>query len=92
MRLAAIACLMLLVSGCSDSYESQTWRLATVMKYNKIGSSRDYWLVKYNFFGDWEKVSLIFGFMDDRAFCEEIAALYVKKYPSDKYMCMAANY
>jgi uncharacterized lipoprotein NlpE involved in copper resistance len=87
----AIAIVILLLVGCSNSLDSQTFRLATFIKYNQMGSSRDYWLVKHNLLGDLEKVSLIFGFADDREFCEEVASLYMKKYPASRYLCTAAN-
>lgn len=57
----------------------------------KGGDSTDQWLLKYNMFGEWEKVTLGFGFMDDSAFCMEIADLYMRKYPGERYSCMLAN-
>ena len=41
--------------------------------------------------GDWEKVTLVFGLTDDSEFCDDLAQLYMGKYPLDKYRCMPAN-
>lgn len=83
--------LCLILAGCSDSLEDQHANLENFVKSHKIGSSSDMWLMKHNAFGDWEKVTLIFGFMDDGEFCEDIAQLYMGKYPLDKFRCAPAN-
>lgn len=88
---ATILGLALLLFGCSDSLEGQTERWGKFLKNNRYGTSSDSWLVKRNAFGDWEKVAVVFGFLDDREFCEDIAGLYMKKYPSDRYRCDSAN-
>lgn len=80
-----------LLVGCSDSLEDQAARLEKFVKANRYGSSRDQWLIKHNAFGDWEKVTLVFGYMDDREACDEIVQLYIQKYPLAKYRCEAAN-
>jgi len=74
---ATCLALILLLAGCSDSLEDQAARYDKFVKANKYGYSRDQWLMKHNAFGDWEKVALVFGFMDDEEFCEDIAKLYV---------------
>lgn len=77
--------------GCSDSLEDQTARLEKFVTANKYGSSRDYWLVKRSMFGSLDKAALVFGLMDDQEFCEDLAKLYMSKYPADRYFCLPAN-
>ncbi len=91
-RRTALGCVLcLIVAGCSDSLEDQHERLEKFVKTHRVGSSSDMWLMKHNAFGDWERVTLVFGFMDDREFCDDIADLYMQKYPLDKYLCVRAN-
>lgn len=87
---AAITAL-LAISGCSESYEDQTAALEKFTQKTRVGTSADVWLMKHNFFGEWEKVTLVFGFTDDFDFCQEIADLYMGKYPTDRYSCFLAN-
>lgn len=86
-----VGALVLCLAGCDDSLESQRASLDKFVAKSRIGSSSDVWLTKFNALGDWERVALIFGFMDDREFCEDIAQLYMKKYPVDRYRCDRAN-
>lgn len=91
-RLTACAIIVaILLAGCSDSLQDQMARLEKFVNAHQYGSSKDVWLIKKNAFGDFEKVALVFGFMSDREFCEEVADLYMKKYPADKYICFPAN-
>lgn len=80
-----------LLFGCKDSLESQHERIEKFVKTNRIGSGSDAWLIKHNTFGDFERVALVFGFINDSEFCQDIAELYMKKYPADRYICMLAN-
>ena len=73
--------------GC-NSLEVQKARLEGFVKDHPFGSSRDVWLVKQNFFGQYEKVALVFGFVNDYEFCDDVAQLYMRKYPNDRYMCV----
>jgi len=83
--------LCLSLAGCSDSLEDQQARIEKFVKSNRYGNSADQWLIKRNAFGDFEKVALVFGFMNDSEFCEDIATLYMGKYPRDRYICLPAN-
>lgn len=77
--------------GCKDSLEDQVAAWEKFVSKNRYGSDADVWLVKHNAFGDWERVALIFGFTDDRSFCDDVATLHMKKYPADRYRCDKAN-
>lgn len=89
-RTLAVLAGILLIAACTD-IQSQLSRLDAFVRWNKIGSSSDFWLLKYNLLGEWERVTLVFGFLDDRAFCQDIATLYMQKYPAERYTCEKAN-
>lgn len=91
MRLIVIMCSILFLSSCSENYDDQLNSLAKHVGKKSLGNSKDYWLVKENMLGQWDKTVLIFGYMDDFDFCNELAAMYMAKHPLDKYICMAAN-
>lgn len=78
------------LSGCGQSYDSQSARLSRFVGLNKVGSSADYYLVKHGMGGP-ERVALVYGFASDFEFCVEVATLYSEKYPADRYTCEAAN-
>lgn len=80
-----------LLFACEESYTDQFKKFEARVAANRLGSSADYWVVKHNALGQWEKVALVFGFMDDRKFCGEVIELYMRRYPSDRYMCLPAN-
>ncbi|MGB3389484.1 MAG: hypothetical protein WBA88_16035 [Pseudaminobacter sp.] len=73
------------------TYQDQLDNLMDAVKKKKIGGTTDYWLTKTNFFGDADRVALVFGLMGDLEFCQDIAELYMLKYPQSKYYCLAAN-
>lgn len=91
MRMLFVAAAALVLVGCSDSLEDQTARLEKFAKANKYGTSNDYWLVKNSPIAGPNKVALVFGLMDDREFCEDLARLYMNKYRGDRYTCLSAN-
>lgn len=87
-------CLVALVAlaGCKPSYDDQIVALDKLLSKAAMGSSRDFWLVKASSFGGpHDRVALVFGFLDDYTFCLEIADLYMKRYPMDRYVCLPAN-
>lgn len=91
MKWLSIIPVLLFVSSCSDSYENQQQALVSFVNKKQLGSSKDYWLTKKNMLGEWEKTVLVFGHMDDYDVCNDLASLYMSKYPLDKYSCMATN-
>lgn len=72
-----------------QTYEDQSAALAEFALGNKVGSSKDVWLVKRSFVP--ERVALFFGYMDDWGACYEFQTLYVQRYPMDSYACEYAN-
>lgn len=86
-----VACLVLAGCGESDSYKRQTRSIEWFFSLGKTGSSRDWGLVKTNLFGERDPVGVIYGFMDDREFCTEIADMYNAKYPAARLHCEPMN-
>lgn len=80
----------LALAGCS-SYEAQVGRLETFAGFGQVGSSRDVWMEKFNFAGEWEKTALIFGYADDYEACNNMVAAWKAQYPLDTYRCNTAN-
>jgi hypothetical protein len=87
----SLVCLLLLAACNDSSLEGQQAKWETFVQANRYGTSADIWLVKHNAFGDLEKVGVVFGFLDDYKFCDEVAAMYMQRYPADRYSCMIAN-
>ncbi len=84
------AAAALFITSCTPSYEEQSEKLSKFIKGNQIGSSPDYFLVKYGMAGP-ERVALIYGMAPDLEFCQEIAQTYMTKYPGSTYQCELAN-
>lgn len=74
-----------------NTYDEQVAGLETYAKAHRLGQSADVWLVKTNFYGEAEKVTLFFGYWDDWTACAEFAQIYMQRYPSDTYSCRLAN-
>lgn len=89
----ALAAILLPLAGCSKpSYTEQVSDLVAYLAKGQIGDSRDYWLVKASSLGsDVDRVALVFGLMNDLAFCLDVADLYMRRYPADRYTCIPAN-
>ncbi|MEP9349191.1 hypothetical protein [Xanthobacter sp. KR7-225] len=90
VKAAALSLSALLVS-CGDTEDARRFAFEKFITNNRVGSAPDYWLVKYNALSQYERVALVFGFMEDFAFCQEVAELYMRKYPMDHYSCEKAN-
>jgi hypothetical protein len=90
-RILLVSCL--LIAGCDngDSYVRQVKSIEWFFSLGKTGGSRDWALVKTNVLGQRDPVGIIYGFMDDRAFCAEIAEMYNARYPGAKLHCEPMN-
>lgn len=74
-----------------QTYEDQFEILADHVNKKKIGSTPDFWLTKTSIFGSQDRVALVFGLLGDDEFCQDIAELYMQKYPDSHYYCLPAN-
>lgn len=78
--------------SCQISLEESTSRLENFVGSNKVGYGQDVWMIKQNAFGQYEKVGLVFGYVDDMEFCSEVATMYNSRYPRARMTCMFANH
>lgn len=83
--------LTVLLAACGEVEDARRFAFDKFVANNRVGSGPDYWLVKYNAFAQYERIALVFGFVEDFGFCQEVADLYMRKYPMDKYSCEKAN-
>jgi hypothetical protein len=89
--ISAAILVPIFLSACEETPADRIKKFETRVAANRLGSSTDYWLVKNNRLGNWERVALVFGFADDRRVCEELLDLYARRYPSERYRCQPAN-
>lgn len=89
MRRFVLLSLVVLV-GCASETSPSTGKLESLQAFAKkgqVGYSKDYYLTKN---GD-DRVALVFGMSDDFSFCSELAEMYMRKYPLDRYSCVPAQ-
>lgn len=72
-----------------QTLEDQISGLESFLASNRIGSSKDVWLIKASYIRD--PVAVFFGYLDDWEACYEFQALYTQRYPADTYRCEYAN-
>ena len=76
--------------GCSrkESFTDGAERLTKFIQEKPIGQS-DTWLEKQSLMsGEWDRIVLIFGYMDDSEACQEVRELLALKYPEHRYRCV----
>jgi len=82
--------LIFFLTSCDQSYDSQVTKVEKFFKANQIGSGNDYMLIKSSGLGQSE-VGVIFGYMDDKAGCDDLAKLLSNAYPDITYHCSPLN-
>jgi hypothetical protein len=90
MKRALFLSTAILLASCSD-LDGQLYRLEKFVSFAKVGSASDVWVVQKGITGQYNKVGLIFGFVDDYGFCKEIVELYLKRNPASQLSCNLAN-
>jgi hypothetical protein len=92
-RYTICALITVICSGCdkSNSYENQSEAFVSYVDANKMGADTDYWVEMLNMSGEWEKTVLVFGYTDDFAECQTVAAGLKKVNFAREYRCKAAN-
>lgn len=85
MRLLLLAVLGVL-SGCGDKLERQVDRVEAFFSLLPVGSSPDFLLIKSGHKAR-DPVAVVFGMSNDSEFCNELAELYMQRYPLDNYYC-----
>ena len=91
MRMWKWAFLLAFLAACDNSYADRVAALESFVREAAMGSSADYWLEKNNAFGEWERVALVFGYINDSQGCADFAAAHKAMFPADDYRCSPAN-
>jgi hypothetical protein len=91
--LALALTVMLACAGCSElnNYEDDSEGFIEHVEERRIGSDADYWVEILNMSGEWEKTVLVFGYTDDFAECQTVAAGLKKVNFAREYRCKPAN-
>lgn len=85
--------VVLVCAGCSqlNNYEDDSEQFIEHVGGHRIGSDTDYWVEMLNMSGEWEKTVLVFGYTDDFAECQTVAAGLGKVNFARQYRCKPAN-
>lgn len=92
MRVVLVAAFALALAGCGNGSEVPGFEgLAEQVGRHRVGSDADQWIEMRNMSGEWERIGLVFGYLDDRDECSKaIAGLKDANYARE-YRCMPAN-
>lgn len=61
-----------ILPGCSKSVGTQTNDLVTYARAHPVGQFRNVWLKQQEPTGEWDKVALVFGWVENSKTCEEM--------------------
>lgn len=93
MRLPfTVLTLIILLAGCSDSYDDKDAKFRSFVSKNQMGG-KDFFLEKQGVLlrDEWFSVALFYGMPDDRLMCEDVARYLSESYPTEHYRCRAGN-
>lgn len=92
MKMISLTCAVLSMGVLSHAANLSDQDQQIEAFFNKERADQgDYWLIRRNNSGADERVSVVFGFVDNEEFCEEIASDQMKKHPRADYHCERAN-
>ena len=90
-RLAGFGAAILL-SGCgSEELTKGQAELDRHVAGNRVGGASDHWLEMRNIAYEWERVGLIFGYVDDYDACLRAMAGMKQANPEREFRCVPAN-
>lgn len=83
----------LLLASCNQAGEVDGYEgLVKQVERGSVGSATDQWIEMLNMSGEWERIGLIFGYMDDYSECmKAIAGLKAENFARE-YRCSPANF
>ena len=88
---AVAALIVALVGGCSDPAEVPGHAaLVRQVERHPVGNGRDHWIERVAADGSWERVGLVFGYVDDYAECLH-AIEGLERYSDRGFRCVPAN-
>ena len=97
MRVAILSAFVVLASCSSEPTNSPSMeiegfdQLVDQVEQRKIGYSADQWIEMHNDAGEWERVGLIFGYVDDYEECVKAIGGLKKVNFAREYRCVPAN-
>lgn len=65
--------------------------IAQHVEGSRVGRASDHWIERQSLSGSWERVGLVFGYMDDRQACLDAIAGMKAADPDREYTCVPAN-
>lgn len=81
-----------MLSGCGEQSGVPGFAaLQEQVQSSPVGRAADEWIELRNSAGDWERVGLIFGYVNDRDECEKAIAGLHRANPHREYRCTTAN-
>ncbi len=86
------ATLTLAACDQSDQEIAGFNELESQVSRQQIGSDTDQWIERFNLAGEWERVGLIFGYVDDFGECQKAIAGLKLANPAADYRCVPANH
>ena len=90
--LAAIGVVGILLLAYFSTREKQTTAEVIEKFVNEdISGSGSYWLEMNNAFGQWEKMILVFGYIDDQVPCNLIQEFAAEDSPDRQFRCVRAD-
>jgi len=90
MRILLLIALAVALAGCEDDLAKKERKITNLFE-SGLPKTGDVWLRKVSMADPSEKVGVIFGFVDDMAFCREIAEMYNAKHRNAGIHCSRAN-
>lgn len=92
--IAALSCALLSLAACDsrdDAEVTNSKGLQTFVANHRVGSAADQWVEIKNMSGEWERVGLIFGYVDDYDECTKAIGGLKKVNYAREYRCVPAN-
>ena len=89
LQLISVILVAACLAGCAGTVQTQTQAAVPLgAEYVDLDGAAypAYWLEE-RINGQWERVALVFGYVDDGDVCEEWAAWRRSKYDLDEYRC-----
>ena len=65
--------------------------IARHVEGNRVGRASDHWIERQSISGSWERVGLVFGYVDDRQACVDAIAGMKAADPDHEYTWVPAN-
>lgn len=92
--IAAVVTVATGLSACNSSRSDDVDNLEafeTFVAKHRVGRDADHWIEMKNMSGEWERVGLVFGYLDDYDECGKAIGGLKKVNYAREYRCVPAN-